>query len=363
MNQWRSHLRRKKRERNVTQPLFILLLCLLIVGIFLFQIPQKTANSLDPNMVLTFYIPRGTPFSQISDSLEAKGFIETPSFFYLSARLKGKTTKLKAGTYKIPGGLTYGRLVDLLSAAKLLQIRVTIPEGLEFEEIADSLSKHFHFSREDFLAYKDSTDLFDFPLPVSSLEGYLFPETYYFYENATPPDIISRMIQQFFVVVNDSLQQEITKNGHTVHEIVTLASIIQGEAMIHEEMPVIASVYYNRLQRGMKLQADPTIQYLVPGPKIRLQTQHLEIDSPYNTYRYPGLPPGPINNPGKDAILAAIYPDTTEYLYFVAQGNGSHVFSRTHQEHLKAKQAFQQVRWNVYRQQQREKAALNDSPS
>ncbi len=346
-----SPLKPKKRERISSRQFFILMLCAAIAGIFLFRIPAKEANSLAPDTLITLRIPRGAPFIQIADSLKSLGLIESRRRFYGSARLKRKTDALQAGTYQIPGGLSYGELVDFLSVAKPLQVRVTIPEGLEWDEIAGILSTRFSFSRKDFLAYKDSAALFRLPFQVSSLEGFLFPETYNFYENATPRDIVDRMVRQFLAVVNDSLRIEIRQKGYTVEQIVTLASIIQGEAMIHDEMPVIASVYYNRLKRGMRLQADPTIQYIVPGPKIRLRDRHLDIDSPYNTYRYRGLPPGPVNSPGKDAILAAVRPDTTKYLYFVARGDGSHVFSRTHRDHLKAKQEFQRVRWEVYRQQ------------
>ncbi|HAE87601.1 TPA: endolytic transglycosylase MltG [Candidatus Marinimicrobia bacterium] len=344
-----------KREKLLSCQVFILILCVVIAGIFLLRIPAKEANTLAPDTLMTLHIPRGAPFTQIADSLIQRGLIESRRRFYWSARLKGKTDKLQAGNYRVPGGLCYGELVNFLSVAQPLQIRVTIPEGLEFEETAALLSEYFPFSAEDFAAYKDSVHLFHLPFKISSLEGFLFPETYDFYENATPREIIHRIIRQFLIEVDDSLRQIIHQKGKTVEEIITMASIIQGEAMIHDEMPIIASVYYNRLKRGMKLQADPTIQYIVPGPKIRLRQRHLEIDSPYNTYLYHGLPPGPVNSPGRDAILAAIFPDTTKYLYFVARGDGSHVFSRTHQEHLKAKAAFQQVRWEVYRQQQREK--------
>lgn len=345
-----------KREQLSSRQIFILILCAVIAGLFLLRIPAKEANPLAPDTLVTLHIPRGAPFTQIADSLSQQGLIKSRRRFYWSARLQGKTDELQAGTYRVPGGLSYGKLVNFLSVAQPLQIRVTIPEGLEFEETAALLSEHFSFSAEDFVAYKDSVHLFHLPFEISSLEGFLYPETYDFYENATPKEIISRLIRQFLIEVDDSLRQVIQQKGKTVEEIVTVASIIQGEAMIHDEMPVIASVYYNRLKRGMKLQADPTIQYIVPGPKIRLHQHHLEIDSPYNTYLYRGLPPGPVNSPGRDAILAAIFPDTTKYLYFVARGDGSHIFSRTHQEHLKAKAAFQQVRWEVFRQQQREKA-------
>lgn len=328
----------------------VILTFIIVLSIYLF-IPASSANRLGSSQITTIHIPRGMPFTGIADTLRSQGLIDSYKRFYWSARFMKKVERLQAGTFEIPGGLSYKQLITLLSAAKPLQVRVTIPEGLEFEELAEIFSSRFGFAPQDFLSLKDSVQLFDLPFQAASLEGYLFPETYDFYENAGPREIINRMIRQFLHVVNAGIRDEIHAKGYTVHTIITLASIIQGEAIIHDEMPVISSVYQNRLKRNMRLQADPTIQYLIPGPKIRLRARHLDIDSPYNTYKYRGLPPGPINSPGKDAILAALRPDTTNYLYFVAKGDGSHVFSKTHQEHLEAKQNFQQVRWEVYRQQ------------
>lgn len=341
----------KKRKRIVSTHFFTLILVIILFIVIFFGIPAKRANRLDSSSRITLTIPRGAPFVRIADSLKTIGLIDSKEYFYVTSRLLGKTNGLQAGTYEIPGGMRYGELVRLLSRATPRQVRVTIPEGLEFEEIAELLASHFSFDPGNFVAYRDSAHLFDLPFETSSLEGYLFPETYNFYEHATPRALIDRMIYQFLNVVTPNVHAEILQKGFQVEEIITLASIIQGEAMIHDEMPLISSVYHNRLKRGMRLQADPTIQYLVPGPKIRLRARHLEIDSPYNTYLYPGLPPGPVNNPGKDAILSALRPDTTDYLYFVARGDGSHVFSKTHREHLKAKQDFQRIRREVYRQQ------------
>jgi len=345
-----------RREFSNIRKLFITILAVVLpaailsLSIYLI-IPASSANRLEPSEIALIQIPRGMPFIRIADTLKTQGLIDSHKRFYWSARFMKKVERLQAGTFEIPGGLSYRQLINLLSAAPPMQVRVTIPEGLEFEEAAGIFSRRFGFDVQEFLAYKDSVHLFNLPFQTISLEGYLFPDTYDFYENADPREIISRLIRQFLYVVNQDVQDEIHEKGFTVHTVITLASIIQGEAIIHEEMPLISSVYQNRLKRNMRLQADPTIQYLIPGPKIRLRARHLDIDSPYNTYKYRGLPPGPINSPGKDAILAALKPDTTDYLYFVARGDGSHVFSKTHHEHLKAKQDFQQVRWEVYRQQ------------
>jgi peptidoglycan lytic transglycosylase G len=169
----------------------------------------------------------------------------------------------------------------------------------------------------------------------TSLEGYLLPETYLFNWELEELDVVRRQVGQFWVVFNDSLKRRAEELGWTVREAITFASIIEGEAGLDEERPIISGVYHNRLRRGMKLEADPTIQYLVEGGPRRLFYSDLKIDNPYNTYIYAGLPPGPVNNPGKASILAALYPAQHEYLYFVANGRGGHRFSKTYSEHMK----------------------------
>src|SRR5574338_301217 len=155
------------------------------------------------------------------------------------------------------------------------------------------------------------------------------------YENTSPEEAIRIFYKGFTDFFTDSLKLRAKKIGLTVNQVLTLASIIKGETDRIEEMPIISAVYHNRLKIGMRLQADPTIQYLLPGGWRRLTYQDLKIDSPYNTYKYSGLPPGPINNPGKNAIMAALYPEKNNYLYFVADGNGGHRFSKTYSEHLR----------------------------
>ncbi len=172
-------------------------------------------------------------------------------------------------------------------------------------------------------------------LNASSMEGYLLPDSYYVYERSSPSEIIGIFYNGLKDFMVDSLRERADSLGYTLHEILTLASIIEGETNKTGEMPVIASVYYNRLKRGMKLEADPTVQYLQPNGWKRLLYKDLKIKSPYNTYLYPGLPPGPINNPGKDAILATLYPADTEYLFFVADGEGGHNFAKTYSQHLR----------------------------
>ncbi len=182
-----------------------------------------------------------------------------------------------------------------------------------------------------------------------SMEGYLFPDSYYVYERSSPSEIIGIFYNGFKKFMTDSLKARADSMGFSVHEVLTLASIVEGETNKTEEMPQIASVYLNRLKRGMKLEADPTIQYLQPNGWKRLLYKDLKIKSPYNTYLYAGLPPGPINNPGGKAILAVLYPADTDYLFFVANGEGGHNFSKTYSQHLRNVAKYR--RW--LRQQQK----------
>ena len=169
----------------------------------------------------------------------------------------------------------------------------------------------------------------------TSLEGYLLTGTYEFYEKSSVEEVISKMYDNFQKFLNDTLRARAAEIGFSIHEVLTLASIIKGETNNAEEMPKISGVYHNRLKIGMRLQADPTVQYLLKGGWRRLLNKDLLLNSPYNTYKYTGLPPRPINNPGKDAILAALYPEDNNYLYFVADGKGKHNFSSSYKEHVK----------------------------
>ena len=170
-------------------------------------------------------------------------------------------------------------------------------------------------------------------LKQNSFEGYLFASDYRIFERSSPREVITLFYNSFKEFYNDSLIARTKELGFTIHEIITLASIIKGETHKEDEMSRISGVYHNRLRIGMKLQADPTIQYVLPGGWKRLTFKDLELDSPYNTYKYFGLPPGPINSPGKSAILAALYPEKNNYLYFVADGTGGHLFGKTLNEH------------------------------
>jgi len=314
---------------------------------FLFWAPAVPKDSAPRD----FVIHRGMSLPQIADSLQSQGLISSRDRFIFADKILQWGKTLKAGKYTLAPGASTLDLYKLFRSGKSAQFRVTLPEGKTIEDYAAILQRTMEIDSAAFvrLAY-DSAFAKQLNVPAENLEGYLYPNTYSFAWGVSAPEIIRTIVQEFHQQVNDSLRLRAAALGMSLHEVVTLASIIEGEAVVDSERTIISAVYHNRLRQGILLQADPTIQYIVPGPPRRLLNRHLEIDSPYNTYRYPGLPPGPVNNPGIASIRAALYPANADYIYFVARGDGSHTFSRTLQEHLRAKKEFDKIRARVQRE-------------
>ncbi|MDZ7361726.1 MAG: endolytic transglycosylase MltG [candidate division KSB1 bacterium] len=298
-----------------------------------------------------FVIHRGMALPQIADSLQSQGLISSRGRFIFADRILQWGKTLKAGKYTITPGASTLNLYKLFRSGKSAQFRVTLPEGKTIEDYAAIFQRTMEIDSAAFVQLAhDSTFAKQLNVPAKNLEGYLYPNTYSFAWGVSAPEVIRTIVQEFHQQVDDSLRRRAAALGMSLHEVVTLASIIEGEAVVDSERTIISAVYHNRLRQGILLQADPTIQYIVPGPPRRLLNRHLEIDSRYNTYRYPGLPPGPVNNPGIASIRAALYPANADYIYFVARGDGSHTFSRTLQEHLRAKKEFDKIRARVQRE-------------
>jgi len=213
---------------------------------------------------------------------------------------------------------------------------VKIFNGVTLNWIASHLRTAISMDSTNFIKTANDRQFLDsIGVKQNSAEGYMLPKKYYIYDNSSAQEVIGKFYGSFSNFFDDKLKMRAAFLRMSVHEVLTLASIIQGESNKKEEMPIISTVYYNRLQLGMMLQADPTVQFIIPGKWRRLLNKDLNINSPYNTYKYSGLPPGPINNPGKDAVLAALYPDDNNYLYFVADSSGGHKYAETYSEHLK----------------------------
>lgn len=279
-------------------------------------------------------------FSELAD----RNLISNRLLFKLVSKLLALDHKMKAGKYLFTGHFSDYDVLKLVSSGKSnLFVTLTIPEGLTVRQIASICHHELGIDSLKFvrMALGDSMATI-LNIPSKNLEGYLFPQTYDFYYGTPPSEVMTRMVDQFKTFFDDSLRARAVETGYSVAQIMKMASIVEAEAKVDSERPMIASVYYNRLKKGMPLDADPTVEYAL-GEHTKLYYKDLQIDSPYNTYRRVGLPPTPICSPGKKSILAALYPDTTKYLYFVATGTGGHRFSDTYREHLRAVRAYRKA--------------------
>ncbi len=305
-------------------------------GVFLFTF--YTPNYFEQKEPIELTINRGMSLNEVIDSLCTKNVIPGKTPLKIAAFLYFAENKIKAGNYKIPNGLSYFELLELfLKGAPEPQIKITIQEGIWQHRLAGLLQEEIHIDSARFMHLSsDKGFIKSLGLNVPDLEGYLLPNTYYFYEKSSERDIIKKLAREMDKVFTPEVKYQMRKMRFSKNKILTLASIIEGESNNVEEFKRISGVYHNRLRKGYKLQADPTVQYLKRHRKHnKIYYKDLEIDSPFNTYLNYGLPPRPINNPGKEAILAAVYPEKHSYLYFVADGTGGHRFAKSLNEHNK----------------------------
>lgn len=304
-----------------------------------------TPNYFDKSSPVKFEINKGETLNSIVNRLYDVGIVPNKINMFLACYIYGAQNKLRTARYYIPNGLSYLDLVDLFTKGKADFLRqVNIRDGLSLKWMAYVLKNKIFIDSTSFINLSfDKHFIRSMGLRKNSLEGFLMPGEYEFYERSTAKEVIKKMYKSFKKFIADSLWEQTKKSKYSFEQVVILASIVKGETNLKEEMPIIASVYLNRLRIGMKLQADPTIQYLQKNGWKRLLYEDLKINSPYNTYKYAGLPPGPINNPGKTAILAVLYPAKTSFLYFVANGEGGHNFSRSYNQHLRNVKIFR--RW------------------
>tara|TARA_B100000614_G_scaffold251273_1_gene262598 strand:- start:774 stop:1778 length:1005 start_codon:yes stop_codon:yes gene_type:complete len=327
------------KKNNVIYHLIFLTIFILSLSLFIsyFSLLNQTLNYND----CEFVINKKDNALTIGKRLENKGIINSYFSFILVSKLMQAEKKLKPGSYDLKDIKNIKNLVERLTIANRDFIKIIIPEGWTIEQIAERISSKTSIDKDKFvkLCYDENIiKKFEF-INSNSLEGYLFPETYFLSYNQNEFDIIVMMINQFKKMFNTF---DFNETKFTLHEIITLASIIQGEGKVVEEMPMIASVFINRIRKNMSLDANATIQYIIPGKNRRLFNKDLEIKNPYNTYRNKGLPPGPINNPGISAIKAALMPSKTNYIYFVRglDSIGKHVFSTNIKDHEIAKRKY-----------------------
>ena len=297
-----------------------------------------------PEKIL-FVVESGKGIQSIAQDLKEEGIIKKTWPFLLGYKLYFSPKSLKAGEYELSLPVSTKKILTILSEGKVFFHPVTIPEGLTRREIAQHLESFGIIEEEDFLEVCSRTGLLgSYDIEAENLEGYLFPETYHLSRGISAETIITTLVTQFKTVFTEEWRQRAIEINMTPRKVVILASLIEKETSFPEERKLVSAVFHNRLRIRMKLDCDPTIIYAMKELGIyegRLLKRHLKFESPYNTYLRRGLPPGPICNPGQAALEAALYPSDDKYIYFVSKNDGSHVFSRTFNEHQRAVRKYQ----------------------
>lgn len=335
--------------KNIRDILVFILISLITVGLIHFY--TVLFLPLSPGAEWKeIVIQKGMNFKEITSLLKKERIIKNDFIFDLLGRTFGITKKIRAGYYSLSPSQPLVEVFRTIKKGMIIEFTLTIPEGLTIEDIADTIEKLGFSKREDFISVtSDRGFIKSLGLESDSLEGYLFPDTYLMPKGVTPQEIVVRMINRFREVITPEIENRAKEIGFTMREVITLASIIEREVQVDSERTIVSAVYHNRLRKGMPLQADPTAIYGRKRFNERITKKDLKSESPYNTYRITGLPPGPIANPGLKSIKAALYPADVNYLFFVSKNDGTHHFSRTAKEHNEAVVKYQ-----------RKKAAKND---
>jgi UPF0755 protein len=329
----RDFLRRGVKARRTARSAFSALSALFALSILACGSSAQSARVI---------LPPGTSFAAVTDSLAAHRVITHRRWFKLMARIRGVDRSVHAGVYEFPAGTSEWAVLGMLAHGKKAALRFTVPEGLTIQEVGTLAAERLGIREDSFVAAardgKAASTMLGISVP--SFEGFLRPETYVLPADVNARELVRIMAQGFLSSWQPPWDQRLDTLKMSRLELVTLASIVEGEARADEERETIAGVYRNRLRIGMALQADPTVQYAISlkrgRRKSRLFEKDYQFNSPYNTYLNPGLPPGPVNSPSRRSIEASLYPANVRYLYFVAGPDGHHVFSRTYSEHLRA---------------------------
>ena len=324
---------------SLRRPILLAFVLALLAGVLAVAllVTRFVTQPVAPPRAQTLTIPVGAPLPEVARELAAARVVRSALGFRLLARLRGDAGRLQAGEYRFAAAATPGVVLARLVAGDVLRHRVTIPEGWTLQQIAGRLAAEGLADRRTFLARARNPALLRaLGVHAPSLEGYLFPETYTFVKGMSADEELRTMYHELEVHLTPRLLAAARAHGLNRRQLLTMASMIQKETGDAAEMPLIASVFYNRLRLGMPLQSDPTVIYGLKGFNGDLTRRELETPTPYNTYRIRGLPPGPIASPGAAALQAAAFPARSDYLYFVARGDGTHVFSVTLKEHNQA---------------------------
>lgn len=314
--------------------LLLVLLVVLVAGLVYWQVLLPSAR-----LSVRFLVRSGQGVGEIGDSLHARGIIFSSPLFGALARMTGVDRQIAPGRYTLPQQASEFRVVQILARGGEQTALVLIPEGFTLRQIAGRLAREEVCDSALFLdACRDTTLLRCLEIPGPSAEGYLFPDSYFFAYGIEPATVIRMMHRRFLEVVR-SLNPD---PGPLPPDVLILASLVEAEAEQDTERPLVASVFVNRLRRGMRLQSCATVEYVLPQRKAVLSQADTRFESPYNTYLHAGLPPGPICNPGRSSLQAALNPARTDYLFFVARGGGRHYFSSSFAEHAAAQRRYGQ---------------------
>ncbi len=315
--------------------LTVVRLCLIFVLLwYLICLYYSPGNG---GVVRDISFPPGGGIRKLATELKSAGVIHSSWHFVLMTRLRDKAHKLKAGEYRFNDGMTPQQILNKLVNGDVDYLKFSLPEGYSIFQAAELLEQKGLFKKDSFLKLcRDTSLTSQLGTGVRSVEGYLYPATYNLPRSGSEEQLVVQMIEKFEKKYAELTKDGLSAPGMSRHEIITLASIIEKEAVSPEEKPLISSVFHNRLRIGMPLQSDPTAVYGVRAFSGKVTKADIQHQSPYNTYLNKGLPPGPIGNPGSEAIRAALYPPKTDYLYFVARQDGTHQFSRSLDEHNRA---------------------------
>jgi len=337
--------RRRKRRSNFGPAILGILLVVGILGI-IYLIYTSAVSSGDQTAKsdnVRVKVVKGDTVSSVADKLDVAGVVSNATIFKLEARLSGNSAEIKPGQYTFSRGEDGSKILKKLTTGKAVAtFTITIPEGLTLKQTAETVAQESNISEKDFETEAKKTDYsyaFLKDPAIKTTEGFLFPKQYEFEKGTTAHQIVDRLLNQYMIETQDvDISGAENRLNLSEHELLTVASLIEREAASTKEKPIIASVIYNRMRQGTPLQIDASIQYALGTPKAELSLQDLKIDSPYNTYENPGLPPGPICSPSKESIEAAVKPAETDYLYYVLKANGTeHYFTNNYNDFLQAK--------------------------
>lgn len=335
-----------KRKAAITISILLLISILALTGAMLMPAGGR------PEQTAYFEIKKGASLNRIAANLESRGLIASRFLFKWGSIFLGKRKSIKSGEYEIKGQVSTFALIQLLSKGTTVLKKVTIPEGRRMTEIFQILSKSGFGRYEEYIKYSvQPTFLNTLGLgdKIFSLEGFLYPETYFFSKNVSAKTVLRTMVKAFFENTPEDYGKQARMVGLSYYKAVILASIIEKETSASSERQLIASVFHNRLKQNMKLQTDPTVIYGIKNFNGNLTRKQLRTPTPYNTYMVKGLPPTPIASPGMAALMAAVRPAVTDYLFFVAKGDGTHKFTSNYRDHRRAVVKYQKRRRRDYK--------------